>query len=188
MILVITGDGKGKTTSSLGTAIRAAGWNKAVSIVFFDKGGEHYGEQNILDQLKDKIDVFRFGHDRFNEKTQEFRFANTRSDENEAKKGIEKIYTLYNKKFKIQNSKFKNSTKGYFLIVADEILTCIKTGLLSDSAVHDLVDKCPKNVHLVLTGRSAPDWLIKKADLVSDVNEVKHYSTREGRAIKGLDF
>ena len=45
MLYILTGNGKGKTTSALGTALRAAGWNKKTAIVFFDKGGEHYGEQ-----------------------------------------------------------------------------------------------------------------------------------------------
>ena len=55
MILVITGNGKGKTTSALGTALRACGWEKKVAIAFFDKGGSHYGEGNTLKFLQEKI-------------------------------------------------------------------------------------------------------------------------------------
>ena len=92
MILIITGNGKGKTTSALGTALRACGWEKRVAIVFFDKGGSHYGEQNILDFLQQKksnpklnpprrtkfnfagIDTFHFGLERFDPKSKKFRF------------------------------------------------------------------------------------------------------------------
>ena len=47
---------------------------------------------------------------------------------------------------------------------------------------------CPKEIHLILTGRNAPDWLIEKADLVSEINEVKHYFKKGESAIKGLDY
>src|SRR5210317_353231 len=101
MILVITGKGKGKTTSAIGTAIRNAGWGNKTAIVFFDKGGNHYGEQIFFDSMlvtsqasmpanirtwgadpnlstvpKYGIDAFRFGNPRFNEKENKFRFEN----------------------------------------------------------------------------------------------------------------
>lgn len=174
MILAITGNGKGKTTSALGSALRASGWGKRVAIVFFDKGGSHYGEQNILDFLQQKIDVFRFGLERFNETKKQFRFENTESDKIEVKKGIDKILNLYNEK--------------YFLIVCDEIITCLNSRLTSDKVLRNLLKKCPKNTHLMLTGRCAPDWLIKKADLVSDIKEIKHYFKKGENAIKGIDY
>ena len=67
MILVITGNGKGKTTSAIGTAVRGLGWGKRVSMVFFDKGGSHYGERNVFDFLQPKMDVFAFGLERFDD-------------------------------------------------------------------------------------------------------------------------
>ncbi len=174
MILVITGNGKGKTTSALGTALRAFGWGKRVAITFFDKGGSHYGEQNILNLLQGKIDTYRFGLKRFDEEKKEFRLQNTEADKAEVQKGIDKVITLYKKK--------------YFLIVADELVTCLNSGLTDDPSVQELVDKCPKDTHLLLTGRGAPDWLVEKADLVSDVKEVKHYFKDGEDAIKGLDY
>ena len=95
MLLIITGNGKGKTSSAIGTAIRASGWGKKVAIVFFDKGGSHYGEQNIFDFLQEKITVHRFGQQRFDEKTQKFRFDNKEEDKQEALKGIEKVLELF---------------------------------------------------------------------------------------------
>jgi len=174
MILIITGNGKGKTTSALGTALRASGWGNRVAIIFFDKGGSHYGEGNILKLLQGKIDVFRFGLERFDEEKKEFRFKNTEADKEEVKKGIDKILTLYK--------------EGYFLIICDELITCLNSGLIDDPSVQKLIDECPKDTHLLLTGRNSPDWLVEKADLVSDVKEVKHYFKKEGGAIKGLDY
>ena len=87
----------------------------------------------------------------------------------------DKIYTLY---------------KGdAFLIVADELISCLDLGLTDEPAVRKLVDAHPAETHLILTGRNAPEWLIEKADLVSEINEIKHYHRKnKGKAIKGLDY
>ena len=174
MILVITGNGKGKTTSAIGTAIRAAGWGMKVAIVFFDKGGDHYGEQAILDDLKAKIDAFRFGLPRFDEASKTFRFENTDADKDMAVKALVKTRELF--------------SQGYFMIICDEILNCVRLGLLQESIFRDFIAKCPKETHLVLTGRNVPGWLSEEADLVSEVNEVKHYFKKKMDAIKGLDY
>lgn len=184
MLLIITGNGKGKTTSAIGTAIRGLGWEKKIALVHFDKGGSHYGEQHIFDflqaknQIKD-LDIFRFGAVRFNKKEQTFRLENTPKDKEEVQKGISKLLTLYK--------------EGYFLIIADELISCLNSDLTDEAAVRDIIGQCPKDTHLMLTGRNAPDWLIEKADLVSEVKEVKHYFNPETssvgqQAIKGLDY
>lgn len=174
MILILTGNGKGKTTSALGTALRAAGWAYKTAIVFFDKGGAHYGEQNALNELAGKIDVFRFGLPRFDEKSKTFRFDSVPGDLKQADAGIDKVLELY--------------TKGYFLIVADELINALNLGLASEERVRELVKKCPPTTHLLLTGRNVPDWLAEKADLISEVKEVKHYFKNGQDAIKGIDY
>ncbi|MFH0820308.1 MAG: cob(I)yrinic acid a,c-diamide adenosyltransferase [Candidatus Peregrinibacteria bacterium] len=174
MILVVTGNGKGKTTSALGTALRAAGWNKRVAIVFFDKGGNHYGEQKMLGKFSKAIDVFRFGLPRFDEKSKTFRFDNTPGDLKQAEEGVKKILELYG--------------KDYFLIVCDELINALNLGLVSESKVQEVVEKCPPMTHLLLTGRGAPAWLTEKADLVSEIKEMKHYFRSGQDATKGLDY
>ena len=173
MFLIITGNGKGKTTSAIGTAIRGLGWGKKVALVHFDKGGSHYGEQHILEKLQG-LDVFRFGKKRFDEATKKFRFENTEDDKKEVMLGIQKIHDIYNKE--------------YFLIIADELINCLNLGLTNKSSVRELIDKCPSDTHLILTGRNAPEWMTKKADLVSEIQEIKHYFKGGEDAIKGLDF
>jgi len=174
MILVITGNGKGKTTSAIGTAIRSIGWEKKTALVFFDKGGSHYGEQHILDLVQEKITVLRYGQQRFDEKTQKFRFENTKEDREEARKAVIKIEELFE--------------QDYFLIICDELINCLNLGLTNEKSVRELIDKCPKNTNLMLTGRNAPDWLIKKADLVSEAKETKHYYRKIKKTIKGIDY
>jgi len=174
MILVITGNGKGKTTSAIGIAIRGIGWRKKTGMVFFDKAGSHYGEQHIFNLLQERISVLRLGQHRFDEKKRTFRFTITDKDKKEVKRGITEVLKLYKQK--------------YFLIVCDELITCLSLGMTDAKSVQNLIRKCPKNIHLVMTGRNAPKWLIEKADLVSDIKEVKHYYKKGVRAIKGIDY
>lgn len=175
MILVITGNGKGKTTSAIGTAIRSVGWGNKTAIVFFDKGGPHYGEQKAFELLKGSdLEIYRFGQKRFDEKENIFRFENTDDDIKEANFALKQAKELYSKK--------------YFLIICDEIINALNLDLLDELDVLDLVNECPKDTHLVLTGRNAPKWLIDKADLVSEINEVKHYFKKGEQPIKGLDY
>lgn len=174
MILVITGNGKGKTTSALGTAVRAAGWEKKVALAFFDKGGSHYGEQNILDLWQDKIMTLRFGLPRFDEAARTFRFENTPEDKQEAKRGLNEVRKLFKQDF--------------FLIVCDELINCLNLGLLEKSDLEAFVTSCPQETHLLLTGRNVPDWLAEKADLISEVMERKHYYKKTKDAVKGLDY
>ena len=174
MILINTGNGKGKTTSAIGTAIRSIGWGKKTALVFFDKGGSHYGEQKIFDLLQEKITVHRYGQQRFDEKTQQFRSENTEEDKKEAQRALEKTLELF--------------AEDYFLIIADELINCLNSGLVDEPSVRQLIDKCPKETHLMLTGRGAPGWLIEKADLVSEIKEIKHYFKSGKQAIKGLDY
>ena len=173
MFLIITGNGKGKTTSAIGTAIRGLGWGKKVALVHFDKGGSHYGEQHILEKLQG-LDVFRFGKKRFDEASKKFRFENTDEDKKETELAIQKIHDIYNKE--------------YFLIIADELINCLNLGLTDEPSVRELIDKCPSDTHLILTGRNAPKWMTKQANLVSEVRELKHYYTKTNEAIRGLDF
>ncbi len=174
MLLIITGNGKGKTTSALGTALRSAGWGNKVAVTFFDKGGSHYGEQNALDLLRENIDVFRFGLRRFDEATQTFRFNNVPGDLKEAERGVEEVIKLFQQE--------------YFLIVCDELINCLNLGLLKEKSLKKLLGAYPPTTHLILTGRNVPEWLKERADLVSEVNEVKHYFQKGMDAIKGLDY
>ena len=103
-----------------------------------------------------------------------FKFENNEEDRAEAERALKKVQELYK--------------ESYFLIICDEIINCMNLGLIDELSVRDLVNECPVNTHLIFTGRNAPDWLIEKADLVSEVNEVKHYFKEGQDAIEGIDY
>lgn len=191
LIQIYTGNGKGKTTAALGLAVRARAVGKRVAIVFFDKGGEHYSERKMLNQLG--IDWFGYGLDRIDPKTERFRFGVIPDDVTQAQQGIAKA----------------RESLAYDLLILDEINTAVALGMIQESAVEELMDAKPATTELVLTGRTEiskgamtppgkpwPDgndrqrWLsyFDRADLVTEMHLVKHYFYQGTPAREGLDY
>jgi len=162
MIQVYTGDGKGKTTAALGLAIRAAGADKQVRIVYFDKGGDNYSERKALRKISDNLPNLQFyatGLDRI-DADNNFRFQNTEEDKQEACRALEIVSHLID--------------EGIDIIILDEVNTSIHLGLISKEQVLELIKKAGET-ELILTGRYAPKEIIEAADLVSQINPLKHY-------------
>jgi len=175
-IHVYTGDGKGKTTSSIGLAMRAVGAGKRVAIVFFDKAGNFYSERNILDaKFDEQIDWWAFGRERFNPKTQEFDFSISDDDKMEVRRGIELAFDVMNK-------------ARHDLLILDEINNVLHQQLIELAYILDLISKKPAKMELVLTGRNARPEILQAADLVTDMRNVKHYMEQGVKARKGIDF
>lgn len=176
---VYTGNGKGKTTAAVGLAVRAAGAGERVAFLQFDKGfegkNEHYHERFILRQIP-QIELFFFGEERLLPDGR-FRFVNEEGDFEQALAGLAKAKELV-------------CSGKYFLVVCDEAVTCVATGLLQPSDLLSLVDEfdAHRNCDLVLTGRGAFPELIERADLVSDVQLVKHYFYKGVPARRGIEF
>lgn len=170
---VITGNGRGKTTSALGTAIRAFGRGKKTAIVYFDKGGFDYGERHILDQLG--LSYFVFGLDRIDKETGQFRFGVLPEDIKEASRGLEKVRELSN-------------SGAVDLLVLDEINTTVALGMLELEAVLAWLKDKPAELEVLLTGRQAPSEFIALADVVSEIQSVKHYFEQGVRARRGLEY
>ena len=162
-IIVITGKGKGKTTSALGTLIRALGHRqKAAVIKFFKKTPS--GEDKILRSLG--VRVYLFGTKNF------FNPKKIPQDlKKEIQKGWQKAQRLGNK---------------VDLLVLDEINLVLAGNLLPTEEVKNFIRK--SQAHLIFTGRCAPLWLIRLADTVSRINEVKHIFQKGGRAEKGIEL
>ncbi len=78
--------------------------------------------------------------------------------------------------------------ENFFLIIGDELINCLNLGLTDESSLRKIIDECPKKTHMLLTGRNAPEWLIEKADLVSEVREIKHHYRKTKKTIKGIDY
>lgn len=181
MLQVFTGNGKGKTTAAFGTALRAYACGKQVGFVYFDKGGSHYSERSLIQYLQacdqssfGKIDVVATGLDRIDPETGRFRFGVTDEDMKETTRGMLAAEKMF--------------SDGYDVVVLDELNSSLSLGMISDADGRALVDKKPKNMECICTGRGAPEWLLQKADLVTDMQLVKHYFYNGASARFGLDY
>lgn len=173
-IQVYTGDGKGKTTASLGLAMRALGRDWKVLIVMFTKGGNDYGELNSFRQLSEKIadnlTIVQAGLDRVIYKSNE--------NEQDHKK-IKKGWNLVKKAVK---------NDEYQLIIMDEANIAIDMGILDVEEVIKVLKSKPDEMEIVLTGRNAHPKIIEIAHLVSRIEPVKHYWDKGVHARKGIEY
>jgi len=173
LIQVLTGNGKGKTTASLGEMIRALGAGKTVGCVYFDKGGEsHYSERKILRDLA--VDFVATGRDRIDPVSGRFDFSIQDIDKTEAARGLIEVQRMFD--------------EGYDLIVMDEINSTTDLQMISVEEVLMLIDRKPEKTELVLTGRNVPQAFLDRAHLVSEVTLRKHYFYSGVKAREGLDF
>ncbi|MCR6109844.1 cob(I)yrinic acid a,c-diamide adenosyltransferase [Bacillus sp. A301a_S52] len=173
LTFVYTGDGKGKTTSAIGLAVRAVGHNLSVKIFQFIKSPERtYGEQHVLKKIG--VDMVQLG--------QGFTWTKTPEEHREALK----IGWPIAKEAIMQGN--------YDLVILDEInnALAIETFPIDDvlplEDVLQVIKTKPKHVHLVLTGRSAHPSIKEVADLVSVIEPEKHYYDEGIPAIKGIEF
>ncbi|HDI06719.1 MAG TPA: cob(I)yrinic acid a,c-diamide adenosyltransferase [Candidatus Aenigmarchaeota archaeon] len=207
-ILIYTGNGEGKTTAALGHAIRFAGYGKKVAILQFMKGRKT-GEYRILENNK-FIDLYLFGPPYFLATTQatlggwlkgkgiEFVSLNLFSGKKLSKKvAADKLASnLKKSSFEVHKKKAKKGMEfakklllenKHRLIILDEILYAIKFKLVNEDEVISLLER-RKNIHFILTGRFASERIIKMADLVTELEEKKHYFYNEKKTFSGLDF
>lgn len=176
LIQLFSGNGKGKTTAALGTAIRAVAKGKKVAIVYFDKGGEtHYSEREFVRQRVPEVELFPTGLDRIDPITNKFRFGVTEEDQKEGERGLEIIRRLF-------------AEQRHDLIVLDEINSSTALGIMKESDVLELLDQKPPHIELILTGRNAPESFQQKADLATDMRLIKHYFYQGVEAREGLDY
>lgn len=182
-IQVYMGAGKGKTTASVGLAVRCAGAGGRVAFLQFDKGGETdprgeslYNERKALAVLPG-IELFPFGQARVQPDGQ-FRFANIPEDHQDAARALDKACELV-------------ADEQHDLIVLDEILVCYKTGLVKTPDILELI-RFKREQHpageLVLTGRYAPEAVLEQADLVTEMCERRHYFHDGAPARRGIDY
>ncbi len=173
-IQVYTGDGKGKTTASLGLAMRALGRCWKVLIIMFTKGGTDYGElnsfRNLSEQISQNLTIIQAGLDRI-----VYSENKNINDETEIKKGWE-----------IAKKAIKNDE--YNLIILDEANIAIDLGLIDLNEVIEVLKSKPEDMEIVLTGRNANPKIIELAHLVSEIKPVKHYWDTGITARKGIEY
>ncbi|WP_409227031.1 cob(I)yrinic acid a,c-diamide adenosyltransferase [Gudongella sp. SC589] len=165
-INIYTGNGKGKTTAAFGLAVRAALADKKVYIGQFVKDMK-YSETGISDYLKNiVIEQLGNGCYIYSKPSQE--------DIEKAKESLHKCSGIL-------------KSNQYDLVILDEVIIAIYLGLLDEDHVIEVVSGKHPNVEVVLTGRYASNKLIQMADLVTDMQEIKHYYTKGVLSRKGFD-
>lgn len=174
LVIVLTGDGKGKTTAAFGQALRAAGAGLRVAIVQFIKGSWQTGEIRALERTELPILIERTGRGFTIEGLRDPRIPI--SDHAEAARhGLARAYEHV-------------GSGDRDLVVLDEIFGAVSAGLIAESDIHGLLDARHPGVHVVLTGRGAPASVIARADLVSEIRLVKHPYERGVDAQLGIEF
>jgi len=169
-VQVYTGNGKGKTTAALGLALRCAGQDNRVLIVQFMKVMPT-GELKSLAQVAN-IQVQRVCQ------TTKFSFEWTDTEKAEARKNaLEMLSTLKTR-----------LTQDVDLLILDEALGAISTGVITEEELLTLIAQKPEQVEIVLTGRDCPDGIRKRADLITEMRPEKHYMTCGVKARKGIEF
>lgn len=173
-IQVYTGNGKGKTTASLGLAMRALGRGWKVLIVMFTKGGNDYGElisfSQLCPQMKDNVKIVQAGLDRIV-------YSNNIKEEDKL---------LIQEGWKTAQDAIKEDK--YQLIILDEANIAIDLGCIQLADMVETLKNKPQNMEIVLTGRNAKQEIIEVADLVSEIIPVKHYWDKGIKARKGIEF
>ena len=173
-IQVYTGNGKGKTTASLGLAMRALGRCWKVLIIMFTKGGDDYGElnsfRNLSAEISKNLTIVQAGLDRI-----VYSGNKTESDEEEIKKGWE-----------LAKKAIKNDE--YNLIILDEANIAIDLGFINLEEVLDVLKNKPDEMEIVLTGRNANPKIVEIAHLVSEIKPIKHYWDTGIAARKGIEY
>jgi len=168
-IHVYTGEGKGKTTASFGLALRAVGNGLKVLVLQFLKGPEMTGERGAAGLLGPGLQVRPLGRDGVLQPTDI-----VETDRTLAAAALDEAVS-------------EMGAGRWDMLVLDEINTACALGLISVDRVIQLLDEKPDGVELVLTGRGAPVEVIEKADLVTEMKEIKHYFRKGVPARKGIE-
>ncbi len=172
LVIVYTGDGKGKTTAALGLCIRAVGYDEKICIIQFIKGSWKYGELDGIKKLAPNVELHQKGLGFVG-------IIDDKLDKTEHIKAAGEALAFAGEK--IQSEK-------YDIVILDEINVAVNLGLIKVEEVLGLIEKKPELMDLVLTGRSAKQEIIDRADLVTEMREIKHPFKKGIKAQKGIDF
>lgn len=169
LVLVHTGDGKGKSSSAFGVIVRALGWGKRVGVVQFIKGKWKTGERQFFDKLKEGVDWHTMG-DGFTWDTQ---------DKDQDTRAAQAAFS---------RAESMMASGEYDLVVLDEINIAMRYDYLAIDAVIAGLESRADRTSVILTGRDAGPELIDYADLVSEMVEIKHPYKSGIKAQRGIDF
>lgn len=169
MVQIYTGDGKGKTTAALGLALRAVGRGLRVKIYQFMKPPQSTGEHFSATRLEDSLTIVPVGLPKW------IRDKPDPEDVGRAETGLAQAR--------------QDMLSGRLdLLILDEAITAIYFNILQLNQVLDLLDHRPPRVEVVLTGRNAPQALLDRADLVTEMKMVKHPYNEGEAAREGIEY
>lgn len=172
LVVVLTGYGKGKTTSALGMTLRALGHGMKVCIIYFMKGDMYSGELEGLKRLAPDVEFHLTGKGFCGIYGDPYPFEEHRANAQEA----------------IRLAKEKMFSGNFDILILDEINNALKLGLVDLPQVLELIENKPPIMHLILTGRDAPPEIIERAHTVSEVREIKHAYRQKIEPQKGIDY
>ena len=172
LLIVYTGNGKGKTTAALGMCVRAVGYDWKVCLIQFVKGSWKYGELRGLKRLEPNVELHVIGEGFVGIVDDHKEFETHRQA---ARNGIA-----------LALEKIKSGQ--YPLIILDELNVAADLGLVNREEIESLLSARSASQSLVITGRNAAEWLIERADLVTEMKEIKHPYQKGILAQKGIDW
>ena len=172
LVIVYTGNGKGKTTAALGLAMRAIGYEHKVCMLQFIKGSWHYGEMDSSKKLEPNFELIAVGKG----------FVGI-LDDNSSREEHEKYAAEA-----LRICREKINSGNYNVIILDEVNYAINLGLIDVQEIIKLIKEKPSNLDLVLTGRDVKEEIVELADLVTEMKEIKHPFKSGIKAKKGIDF
>ena len=172
LVIVYTGNGKGKTTAALGLAMRAVGYNHKVCMLQFIKGSWHYGEMDSSKKLEPNFELIAIGKG----------FVGI-LDDNSPREEHEKYAAEA-----LRICREKINSGNYNVVILDEVNYAINLGLIDVQEIIKLIKEKPSNLDLVLTGRDVKEEIVELADLVTEMKEIKHPFKSGIKAKKGIDF
>ena len=169
LLIVHTGHGKGKTTAALGLTCRMLGHGRRVAFIQFIKGSWKYGELDLKERYADLLDFHVMGKG--------FTFKSKDREADAA--AAEEAWTL---------AEATIAKGAHALIVLDELTYLVNLGMVEEARILKALREKPPTLHIVVTGRDAPEALLNEADLVTEMTEIRHPLKSGIKAQKGIEF
>jgi len=172
LVIVYTGNGKGKTTAALGLCIRAIGYDEKICIIQFIKGSWKYGELDGIKRLSPNVELYQKG----------MGFVGIIDDK------LDRSEHIRAAKEAVDFAREKIHSGKYDVVILDEINVAVGLDLIKVEEALELIKGKPPLLDLVLTGRNAKQEIIDIADLVTEMREIKHPYQKGIMAQQGIDF
>jgi cob(I)alamin adenosyltransferase len=172
LIVIITGNGKGKTTTALGIAVRACGHNLRTSIIQFMKGDIYAGEWDGIKKMNCQVELIPTGKGFCGIQGNPYPYKEHRKNAQEA----------------IELARQKMGSGQFDVLILDEINNALSLHLVDLEQVVEMIQTKPPRMHLVLTGRDAHPQVIELADTVSEIVEIKHAYRKGISPQPGIDY